>query len=206
MIFVISGPSGCGKSTLVKHVLDELGNIEFSVSHTTRPRRNSEKEGRDYYFIPKEDFTKMIEEGKFAEWAIVHEYYYGTTKRELEKKRTKKDVLLDIDVQGAEQIRGKFKRAMSIFVLPPSYQELKLRLERRGDERKEVVARRLDVAKKEIRSYPGFDFIIVNDRLEKALEEIKSIIVSSRCRLEVRQKEIVPILRSFFEEDETALP
>lgn len=206
MIFVISGPSGCGKSTLVKHVLDELDNIEFSVSHTTRPQRDSEKEGQDYYFIPKEDFTKMIEEGKFAEWAIVHEYYYGTTKRELEKKGTKKDVLLDIDVQGAEQIRGKFKRAISIFVLPPSYRELKLRLERRGDERKEVVARRLEVAKKEIRSYPGFDFIIVNDRLEKALKELRSIIVSSRCHLEVRQKEIVPILRSFFEEDETAFP
>ena len=144
----------------------------------------------------------MIEEAKFSEWAIVHGYYYGTTKRELEKKGAKKDLILDIDVQGAEQIRGKFNRGKSIFVLPPSFQELRRRLEKRGDEKEGEVSGRLEMAKKEIRSYPGFDYIIVNDRLEKTLEELKSIIVSSRCRLEMRQKEIVPILRSFFEENE----
>jgi guanylate kinase len=201
MIFVISGPSGCGKSTLVKHLLNDLESLAFSISHTTRSQRDSEKDGQDYYFISQEDFTRMIEERQFAEWAIVHGHYYGTAKRELEKKGAKKNLILDIDVQGAEQIRGKIKRAWGIFVLPPSFQELKQRLERRGDERKEVMEGRLEMAKKEIRAYPGFDFIIVNDRLEDALDELKSIIISSKCRLEMRQKEIVPILRSFFEED-----
>jgi len=199
MIFVISGPSGCGKSTLVRKVLEEVDNIEFSVSFTTRKIRDGEEEGKDYYFVPKEIFEQMIEEKVLAEWAVVHGHYYGTSKREIEKKGTGKDLLLDIDVQGAQQIREKFRKAVFIFILPPVFQELKRRLEKRGQERSEGIRERIEVAKREIRHYPQFDYIIINDKLDDAVLELKSILVSMKCRIDLRQKDILPILRSFSE-------
>jgi guanylate kinase len=201
MLFVISGPSGCGKSTLVRHILDELDNVEFSVSYTTREKRETEKEGKDYYFISQEEFKKLIQEDKLAEWAVVHGNYYGTPVRELEKKSGGGDVLLDIDVQGARQIREKVKKAVFVFIFPPLFPELKRRLEQRGQERKESIKRRLEVAKREIRQYYQFDYIIINDRLDKAAEELKAVILNQRCRTEIRKKEILPILRSFSGED-----
>ena len=199
MIFVITGPSGCGKSTLVKHVLEMLDDVEFSVSHTTRTKRNGEVEGKDYYFVSKEEFEQMIRKGKLLEWALVHGQHYGTSKRELEKK-SGKDLLLDIDVQGAEQVKDRFKKAVFVFILPPVFKELRRRLEKRGDMNPAAIRKRLDTAKKEIRYYSMFDCLIINDKLEQAVEELKAIILSSRCRLEARQKEILPILRSFTEE------
>ena len=200
MLFVITGPSGCGKSTLAGRVLEELDNIDFSVSYTTRKKRNSEEEGKDYYFVSEGEFKRMIEDMKLAEWAVVHGNYYGTSKRELEKKATKGDILLDIDVQGAHQIKEKFKKTVFIFIMPPLYLELKKRLKKRGEESPESINERLDVAKKEIRHYHHFDYIIINDLLEKAVEELKSIILSTRCRFDPCKKEIMLILRSFSEE------
>lgn len=201
MIFVISGPSGCGKSTLVKHVLKSRAGIDFSVSYTTRQPRDNEVDSKDYYFISDDTFNQMIQDHAFAEWATVHGHLYGTAKKELGKKGTNQDLLLDIDVQGAEQIREKMKKGIFIFILPPSYAELKKRLEQRGQESPASIRKRLDMARKEIRSYSQFDYIIINDGLEEAVEQLEAIVLSHRCRLDKRQKTIVPILRSFSEAD-----
>lgn len=201
MLFIITGPSGCGKSTLVKSVLGEVENVEFSVSYTTRKKRVSEQEGKDYHFVSKAEFEQMIEMNELAEWAVVHGHYYGTSKREIEKKGHEKDLILDIDIQGAQQIKAKFKKAVFIFIFPPLFQELKARLEKRGEEAADVIERRLEIAKKEIRFYPQFNYIVINDKLDKARKELASIILTTRCRLDSRKKEIMPILRSFLDNE-----
>jgi guanylate kinase len=200
MLFVITGPSGCGKTTLVRQVMENMKDVQFSVSHTTRKKRNSEKEGRDYYFVSKSEFEEMIKEGKLAEWTVIHGNHYGTSRREIEKKGAQGDLLLDIDVQGAEQIKEKLKSGVFIFILPPLFEELKARLEERGQESPASIKERLDVARKDIRFYPDFDYIIINDELKKAVNELEAIILSARCRLDIKKKEIVPILRSFSED------
>lgn len=200
MLFIITGPSGCGKSTLVRRVMEKMKNVQFSVSHTTRKKRNAEKDGKDYYFVSKSEFEQMIKEEKLAEWVFLHGSYYGTSKREIEKKGAKGDLLLDIDIYGAQQIRPRLKKAVFIFILPPLFEELKRRLKKRGQEAADSVEKRLEVAKREIRSYPQFDYIIINDQLNQAVEELNAIILSMRCTLDSQQKEIVPILRSFSEE------
>jgi guanylate kinase len=197
MLIVITGPSGCGKSTLANRMLTELENVEFSVSYTTRRKRSAEIEGKDYYFISEEKFRRMIQEKKFVEWAIVHGNYYGTSKNELEKKAAEGDLLLDIDVQGAEQIRKKHKEAVFIFILPPLFPELRKRLEERGQDSLPIIQKRLEMARDEIQHYREFDYIVINDELSKAAEELKSVLLSQRCRREVREKEIMPILLSF---------
>jgi len=200
MLFVISGPSGCGKSTLVKYALSALSRVAFSVSHTTRPQREGEEEGTDYYFVGRDKFDSMITESRLAEWAVVHGNYYGTSKRELEHRASGgTDVILDIDVQGARQIREKYKKGLFIFVLPPSFAQLKQRLVKRGQDDPESISQRLAMARKEIRAYPQFDYIIINEALETAQQELEAIIISERCRLLRRQKGIIPILRSFTE-------
>ena len=200
MLFVISGPSGCGKSSLVRRILRKAKNILFSVSHTTREPRNSEKEGRDYYFVSKAEFEEMIKKEKFLEWATIHGHYYGTSKKEIERKGSRADLVLDVDVQGARQIKAKVKKAVFIFILPPSFGELRRRLEERGEESAASIRKRLEVAKKDVRAYPQFDYIVVNDNLDQALKELEAIILSSSCSLDSRKKEILPILRTFLEE------
>jgi len=199
MLFVISGPSGCGKSTLVQRVLKDLKDVQFSVSHTTRKKRDSEEEGREYYFVSKKEFERMVEEEKLAEWAIVHGSSYGTSKREIDRKGAKGDLILDIDVQGAQKIKAKFKKAIFIFVVPPLFRELKRRLEKRGEDSPDAIKKRLEGAKKEIRYYPIFDYIVINDQIDQAVRELESIILSTRCRLDSRRKDITPILQSFIE-------
>ena len=200
MLFIITGPSGCGKSTLVHRVLENVKNVRFSVSHTTRNKRDSEEEGKDYYFVSKSEFEQMIKDERLIEWTVFHGNHYGTSKREVEKKGSMGDLLLDIDVHGAEQVKSKLKKAVFIFILPPSFDELKRRLEARGQESAESIKERLDVARKDIRAYPHFDYIIINDDLEKAVLCLESIIRSMRCSLESKKKEIVPILQSFTED------
>jgi guanylate kinase len=197
VLFVVTGPSGSGKSTIVHHVLSDLRNVRFSVSHTTRPKRNSEEEGREYYFVSNKEFERMIARQKFVEWAVVHGQYYGTSKKEVEEKGKSGDVILDIDVQGAAQIRKKYRKAVFVFVLPPRFQELKRRLEERGSDSPAVIRRRLLDAKKEIREYVHFSYIVINDQLDRAVLEMESIILSSRCRPEARIKDIRSIVRSF---------
>jgi len=201
MIFVITGPSGCGKTTLICKLLKKMKDVQFSVSHTTRKKRNSEREGRDYYFVSKPEFEELVKSEKFVEWAVIHGNYYGTSKKEIEKKGGKGDLLLDVDVQGARQVKSKLKKAVFIFVLPPSFEELRRRVKERGEDSPEMIQKRLELARKDIRSYPMFDYIIVNDKLERAVEELEAIILSLRCRLDSRRKEIMPILRNFSEEE-----
>jgi len=201
MIFVITGASGCGKTSLVRHVLENLKDVQFAVSHTTREMRSSEEEGRDYYFVSDSEFKQIIKEEKFVEWAIVHGNYYGTSRREIEKKGALGDLLLDIDVQGAKQVKSRIKKAVFIFILPPSFQELQRRIKGRGQDDAGSIQTRLDVASKEIRAYPEFDYIIINDQLDKAVKELESIIISTRCKLESCKKGIVTVIRSFSEDE-----
>jgi guanylate kinase len=197
VLFVVTGPSGSGKSTIVHHVLSDLRNVQFSVSHTTRPKRNSEEDGREYYFVSRKEFERMIVRKKFVEWAVVHGQHYGTSKREVEQKAKTGDLVLDIDVQGAAEIRKKYKKAVFVFVLPPRFQELKRRLEERGEDSLAVIRRRLQDARREIREYVHFDYIVVNDQLDRAVLELESIMLSTRCRLQVRKKDIQTIVQSF---------
>lgn len=199
MLIVITGPSGCGKSTLANRMLTEIENLAFSVSYTTRKKREGEQEGKDYYFVSTDRFKTMIKKGQFMEWAKVHGNYYGTSKSELEKEAVTGDLLLDIDVQGASQIKGKNIETVFVFILPPLFPELRKRLETRGKDSMPVILKRLEKAREEIQHYREFDYIVINDKLDRAAEELKSILLSQRCRRKSREKEIEPILRSFAE-------
>jgi guanylate kinase len=196
MIYVISGPSGCGKSTLIAAILAVFDDVRFSVSHTTRERRKGEVQGRDYYFVSEEKFRSLIRRDAFIEWAVVHGAHYGTSRKEL-KKRASGDLILDIDVQGARQVKKRVEDAAFIFVLPPSFDVLRERLERRGLDSPKGIAERLRTARREVREYSRFDHIIINDRLDDAADELASIIVCRRTQLAVRGKDIRPILASF---------
>ncbi len=201
MLFVMTGPSGCGKSTLAKRVLNELEKVEFSVSFTTRRKRTSEVEGQDYHFISEKEFKRMVQDDCLVEWAEVHGNFYGTAKEELAEKGMRADLLLDIDIQGAKQIKQKYVDAVFIFILPPIFPELRSRLEKRGEEDQEAIRRRLEMAKREIKYYREFDYLVVNDDLEKATEELRSIILSQRCRIDRREEDILPIVKSFSDGD-----
>ena len=201
MLIVITGPSGCGKSTLASLMLEQLENVIFSVSYTTRKKRKTEIDGEDYFFVSQERFERMIKDDAFVEYAIVHGNYYGTPRDVLERRSSAGDLLLDIDVQGAGQIREKHQGAVFVFILPPVFPELRKRLEKRGQDSLPVIQKRLDTARKEIQRYREFDYVVINDDLDKAAEELKSVILGQRCRREIREKEIMPILNSFAEED-----
>lgn len=197
MLFVISGPSGCGKSTLIAKVRRSLGDLEFSVSHTTRPPRPSEKDGVDYRFVPAKTFEKMVREKRFIEWARVHGHLYGTSRAEVERKTRRRDVVLDIDVQGARQVRARIPGAVLVFVMPPVAGELRRRLRRRGEDSPEDVERRLRNARAEIRAFDEFDYIVVNDDLDRAAADLRAVIVASRHRPDVMAAGLRPVLRSF---------
>ncbi len=196
MIYVVSGPSGSGKSTLIGLVLAVLKGARFSVSHTTRKKREGEVEGRDYYFVSPDEFQKMAKRGQFVEWAVVHGAQYGTSKKEL-KKGKKGDLILDIDVQGARQVKEKIKNAVFIFVLPPSFDALKKRLQRRRSDSAAAIRERLAVAREEVKDYSRFDYIMINDDLGDAADKLASIILCHRSRLAARRAEIKPILENF---------
>jgi guanylate kinase len=196
MIYVVSGPSGCGKSTLIGRVLARLEDVRFSVSHTTREKRDSEVEGKDYYFVDREAFQKMVQRGRFVEWAIVHGAYYGTAKKELARGGCK-DIILDVDIQGASQIREKVPSAVSILILTPSFGELRRRIESRRMDSALAVQKRMSTARREVRSYGSFDYILVNDDLDRAADELTSILRCRRALLSARRRAIRPILKSF---------
>lgn len=197
MLFVISGPSGCGKSTLIRKVRRSLGDLEFSVSHTTRPPRPSEKDGVDYRFVSAKIFERMVREKRFIEWACVHGHLYGTSRAEVERKTRRHDLVLDIDVQGARQVRARISGAVHVFVMPPLAGELRRRLRRRGEDSPKDVERRLKDARVEIRAFDEFDFVVVNDDLDQAAADLRAVIVASRHRPEVMAAGLVPVLRSF---------
>jgi guanylate kinase len=217
-IFIISAPSGSGKSTLVEKLRKQVPNLQFSISYTTRKPRGVEQNGREYFFISHEQFKEMIRNDEFLEYARVFEVdYYGTARRFLRKAQEHEDdLLLDIDVQGAEQIREKIPDAVSIFILPPNRSELEKRLRERGQNREDDIQRRLDDTRREIENYEKYDYILVNDRLDESVEGLKAIVLSERLRrcgqedrglsaraemyrLENVRERVQPILQSFRE-------
>ena len=180
-LFIVSAPSGAGKTTLCKKIVSSLPDLKFSVSYTTRQPRRGEVNNRDYTFISREEFRSMIGGGEFIEWAEVHGEFYGTSMKRLEELiDSGNDVILDIDTKGAMQIKEKFKEGTYIFVLPPSMDVLKKRLAKRMTDSKEEVGKRLKTAVSEIRTYGKYDYVIINDVLEKALKEFEAIIISHR--------------------------
>jgi len=183
ILFVISAPSGAGKTTLLGKVMEQVAGLSFSVSHTTREPRSSERDGKDYYFVSLETFQKMIEEEEFIEWAEVLGNYYGTVLRNLQKLDSGGiDILLDIDTQGARKIKEKTKSAVFIFLLPPSPETLRERLLRRGLDSSETIERRLANAWREMKEAIWYDYVIVNEEVEEAVEQLKAIILAERSR------------------------
>lgn len=183
-LFVISAPSGTGKTTILKRVMAQIPGLIFSVSHTTRPPRTNETDGRDYHFVSKEEFERMSAAGNFLEWARVHDNYYGTSRDEVESELRKgRDVILDIDVQGARQVREKAADiCCSVFIAPPSRQDLENRLSDRGSESEETLKIRLANSLEEIKAVDYYDYLIINDRLEEAVQVMTAVILAERSR------------------------
>ena len=181
LIYIISAPSGSGKSTLVNEMLKKVSDLEFSISYTTRAPRGSETNGRQYYFISRDEFEKMIREGAFLEHAEVFGNYYGTARRFLQQAEDHgRDLLLDIDVQGAKQIQDKLPQAISIFILPPNRKILEERLRKRSEDTDEVIQRRLDKATSEIENYPRYNYILINDQLEDSIRLLRALVRGER--------------------------
>lgn len=182
-IFVLSGPSGAGKSTLIVHLRDSVSMLGYSVSHTSRKPRGAEVDGVDYHFVDRDTFTRMIEKGDFAEWAEVYNDLYGTSFSGLEIPTSQGlDLIMDVDVQGAKNIKARFKNSILVYILPPSLEELAKRLKARRTETEEALRERLEKASREIKNCLWYDYIIFNDDLMRALEEMKSLITAERCR------------------------
>lgn len=182
-VFIISAPSGSGKSTLVHRLLEQEPGLIFSVSYTTRAPRGQEQEGREYHFVSREEFERMIAAGEFIEWARVFEDYYGTHRRYVDQGAAEgRDVVLDIDVQGARQLKEKIPTAVSVFILAPSREELEKRLRARGDTSDAVIRRRLAEAAREIGNFEQYDFVLINDDLQAAAERLLWIVRTSRLR------------------------
>ncbi len=175
-LFIISAPSGAGKTTLCRAVMDEFEDLRYSISHTTRPPRGSEKHGLDYFFMEKDEFLAGIKENRWAEWALVHDNYYGTSSEFLTKSLSSGcSILLDIDVQGTEQILKAFPSAITVFIMPPSLEALKSRLESRGTENPETIEKRLINANQEIQKKHIYQHVVINDDLQEAIIELIAI-------------------------------
>jgi guanylate kinase len=226
LVYIVSAPSGSGKSTLVNKLLAEIPGLDFSISYTTRALRGHEENGKQYYFVPREEFEKMIRDDEFLEFAKVFGNdgdYYGTAKRFLREAENRgHDLLLDIDVQGAKQIKQKLPDAVSIFILPPDRKTLEMRLRNRGEDSAAVIERRLKAATVEIANYDKYDYILINDRLEESDQCLQAITLTERlgrsgpprsdqgnragerlwqlaesCRLANMHERVQPILLSF---------
>ena len=218
-VYIISAPSGSGKSTLVDKAREIVPGLDFSISYTTRPPRGSERNGREYYFVTRSEFEEMGRKDEFLEHAEVFGNCYGTAKRFLrEAERSGRDLLLDIDVQGAEQIKRKLPEAVSIFIMPPDRKVLEARLRKRSLDAEAVIQRRLVTASREIENYEKYDYILVNDRLDESIEALQAILLAERlrrsgvqgsaddgrtlakaesCRLKNIRERLQPILASF---------
>ncbi len=183
LVFIISAPSGSGKSTLVNELMRLVPGLDFSVSYTTRDPRGSEQNGKQYYFVTRAEFEQMIAAGEFLEYADVFGNYYGTARRFLREAEARgQDLLLDIDVQGARQIKQKLPDAISIFVLPPNRQTLEWRLRKRSEDAAKVIEKRLVKAGVEIENYSKYDYILINDKLEESSEILQAIVLGERAR------------------------
>ena len=188
-LYVVAAPSGAGKTTLVRMLLEAEPSVQLSISCTTRAPRPGEQDGREYHFLTLDDFRARIAEGEFLEWAEVHGNYYGTSRQWIAEQLAQGcDVLLEIDWQGAQQVRRLFPQAIGVFILPPSMAELARRLTGRGTDSAEVVERRLSAARAEMRHVAEFDYVIINEQLNVALGDLLAIVRSSRLKLAVQQE------------------
>jgi len=188
-LFVVAAPSGAGKSSLVKALLELDSRVQVSVSHTTRAPRGQEKHGREYFFVSQTEFDSMVAADAFVEWAHVHSQRYGTSKKAIEERMAEgADVILEIDFQGALQIKKVFSNAICIFILPPSWEELRSRLERRGEDATDVMAMRMKNAQAEVAHVDKFDFVIINELFDRALFDLKAIVHSQRLKYTAQRR------------------
>ncbi len=200
-LFVISAPSGAGKTSLVRELIRSVDGIGLSISHTTRPQRPGEQDGRDYHFVSQDTFRDLIAADAFLEHAQVFDNFYGTSKDEVSRRlNTGEDVILEIDWQGARQIRAAWKQTLSIFILPPSLEALRERLTLRGQDDEEVIARRMLAARQEMAHYDEYDFVIINDVFAEALDELRAIVVAERLRLERQRQEHRQLIEALLQE------
>jgi guanylate kinase len=188
-LFVVAAPSGAGKSSLCKALLELDSRLQPSVSHTTRAPRGQEKHGREYFFVSKQEFDAMVEADAFVEWAHVHSNRYGTSKKAIEDRMAMgADVILEIDFQGAIQIKNVFANAVCIFILPPSWEELRSRLERRGEDSPDIIDMRMKNAQLEVAQVGKFDFVIINELFDRALFDLKTIVHSQRLKIAAQRR------------------
>ncbi|MGH8611637.1 MAG: guanylate kinase [Gammaproteobacteria bacterium] len=196
-VFIVSAPSGAGKTSLLKALLEAVPQITVAVSHSTRPIRSGERDGVDYYFIQPAVFQRMAAEGAFLEHARVFDYWYGTSRLVVEHEWAQgKDVILEIDWQGARQIRERLPQCVSVFILPPSLEALHCRLTQRGEDEAAVIARRMRDAANEISHYAEYDYLIVNDDFGKAVSDLQAIVQARRLRSSVQKHALAHTLRS----------
>jgi guanylate kinase len=195
-IYVFSGPSGAGKSTLIHKLRDSIKGLGYSVSHTTRAPRKNELNGVDYHFVDRETFSRMIDENAFVEWATVYKDLYGTSFSGLQNQTDRGiDVILDVDSQGAKNIKERFNESILIYILPPSLEVLEKRLRARGTDDGHIIDARIKLALEELQKCGFYDYLIINDELEKAFREVESIILSDRCS----KSRILPKVKEIFE-------
>jgi len=188
-LFVVAAPSGAGKSSLVKALLELDSRVQPAVSHTTRPPRGQEKHGREYFFLSSAEFDSMVERNAFIEWAHVHGHRYGTSRHAIEERmQNGADVILEIDFQGALNIKKIFANAVLIFILPPSWEELRSRLQRRGEDSPEVIETRLKNAAVEMAQAQEFDFVIINELFERAVFDLKTIVHAQRLKFSAQRR------------------
>jgi guanylate kinase len=198
ILFIISSPSGGGKGTLIREVLRTVPNIGYSVSFTTRAAREGEINGVHYHFVSHKEFENLIEQGEFLEYAKVHGNYYGTSKTQVEKEVSEgRDIILEIDVQGADLVREKTRETVEVFILPPSFEVLRTRLTARNTETDENLALRLKNSRAEVQEYAKFDYVIINDQVTAATLDLQSVIYAERCRRERQTAAVEKILETF---------
>lgn len=184
-LIILSGPSAVGKGTVIEALMEEYQDVSYSTSVTTRLPRPEEEDGEDYFFVSKKRFNEMVENDEFIEWAKVHGNYYGTPKSYVEDTLAEgQDVILEIDIQGAVQVKKKYKEGVFVFLAPPSLKELKSRIHKRGTDSQKAIEVRMENATQEMEKAEDYDYIIVNDEVTKAVKKLKSIIIAERCKVD----------------------
>jgi guanylate kinase len=197
-VYIVSAPSGSGKTTLLQSLLKTFKDLKFSVSHTTRQPRQGERNGVDYFFVDRSEFMKMVERREFLEWAEYYGQLYGTSRAFVEENiNTGRDVILDIDVNGARQVKEQIQDAISVFIMPPSFDVLEKRLRLRRQESDEAIHKRLEIARSEIHSCHNYDYIVVNDVLDDSIATLEAIVRAGRARPARQQSRIEEIITSF---------
>ncbi len=207
ILFVVSSPSGGGKGTLIQRVLKKVPNLSYSVSFTTRAPRNGEVNGREYFFVDRENFEAMVTAGEFLEWAHVHGKLYGTASKQVAHEIAEgRDIILEVDVQGAASVRTLMADSVSIFILPPSFEVLRERLRARGTDSPEELDQRLRRAPFELKDYSAFEYVILNDDVDRAANQMAAIIHAERARLRRQESQVRRVVDAFTTEESPGLP